>query len=205
MHCDTCSKQVKPRRSEVPRYHVSGEKYTVLGFTVTAHVEHASQCTSCTDPVKTKWQRTRSSESDEYHYEFDVINSYFHSIIIFNGNQMWRIVKLYGFLSSQNDFLEQKGISVRALIHVAKTESLSTCHIFSKLLPCRQFCQQNACRRQHYSISHSRMNIHHPPPPPSAEWNINPYIHTMITEFNLMSCLHVWHDCMHTKPYEVDL
>ena len=88
MHCDTCSTQVKPRRSEVPRYLVSGEKYTVHGFTVTAHVEHASQRTICTGPAKTKWQRTRSSESDEYHYEFDVINSYFHSVIIFNGNQM---------------------------------------------------------------------------------------------------------------------
>ena len=82
MHCDTCSTQVKPRRSEVPRYLVSGEKHAVHGFTVTAHVEHASQRTSCTGPAKTKWQRTRSSESDEYHYEFDDINSYFHSVII---------------------------------------------------------------------------------------------------------------------------
>ena len=33
--------------------------------------------------------------------------------------------------------------------YVDKTESLSTCHIFSKLLFCRQFCRQSACRRQH--------------------------------------------------------
>ena len=59
---------------------------------------------------------------------------------------MWGIVKLYGFLSSQYDFLEQKGISVTALIHVAKTESLSTCCIFSKLLFRRQFCRQTHTR-----------------------------------------------------------
>ena len=35
VHCDACSTRVKPRRSEVPRYLVSGEKYAVRGFTVT--------------------------------------------------------------------------------------------------------------------------------------------------------------------------
>ena len=34
--------------------------------------------------------------------------------------------------------------------YVDKTESLLTCHIFFKLLFCRQFWRQNACRRQHY-------------------------------------------------------
>ena len=72
--------KAKAQRS-LSRYLMSGEKYAVHGFTVTAHVEHASQHTSCTGPAKTKWQRTRSSESDEYHYEFDDINSYFHSVI----------------------------------------------------------------------------------------------------------------------------
>ena len=57
--------KAKAQRS-LSRYLVSGEKYAVHGFTVTAHVEHASQHTSCTGPAKTKWQRTRSSESDEY-------------------------------------------------------------------------------------------------------------------------------------------
>ena len=57
--------EAKAQRS-LSRYLVSGEKYAVHGFTVTAHVEHASQHTSCTGPAKTKWQRTRSSESDEY-------------------------------------------------------------------------------------------------------------------------------------------
>ena len=52
VHCDTCSTQVKPRRSEVPRYLVSGEKYAVHGFTVSARVEHVSQRTSCTGPAK---------------------------------------------------------------------------------------------------------------------------------------------------------
>ena len=33
--------------------------------------------------------------------------------------------------------------------YVDKRESLSICHIFSKLLFCRQFCRQRACRRQH--------------------------------------------------------
>ena len=33
--------------------------------------------------------------------------------------------------------------------YVDRTESLST-YIFSKLLFCRQFCRQSACRRQHY-------------------------------------------------------
>ena len=84
MHCDTCLTQVKPRRREVPQYLVSSEKYAVHGFMVTAHVEHASQRTSCTGPAKTKWQRTRSSESDEYHYEFDVINSLFPFRYYFN-------------------------------------------------------------------------------------------------------------------------
>ena len=140
-----CSTQVKPRRSEIPRYLVSGEKYAVHGFTVSAHVEHASQRTSCTGPAKTTWQRTRSSESDEYHYEFGVIKFYFTSDI-------WKITKseeyynLTGFfLHKMIFFLEQKGISATALIHVAKTESLSTCRIFSKL----PFCRQNARRRQH--------------------------------------------------------
>ena len=31
-------------------------------------------------------------------------------------------------------------------------QSLLTCHTFSKLLFCRQFCRQSACRRQHYWI-----------------------------------------------------
>ena len=44
MHCDACSTQVKQRGSEVPRYLVSGEKFAVLGFTVT----HAC----CTGPAK---------------------------------------------------------------------------------------------------------------------------------------------------------
>ena len=57
--------KAKAQQSQL-RYLVSGEKYAVHGFTVTAHVEHASQHTSCTGPAKTKWQRTRSSESDEY-------------------------------------------------------------------------------------------------------------------------------------------
>ena len=34
--------------------------------------------------------------------------------------------------------------------YVDKTESMSTCHIFAKLLFCRQFCRQNTCRQQHY-------------------------------------------------------
>ena len=33
--------------------------------------------------------------------------------------------------------------------YVDKTESLSTCHIFSKLLFCPQFCRQSTCQRQH--------------------------------------------------------
>ena len=36
--------------------------------------------------------------------------------------------------------------------YVDKTESLSTCHIFSKLLFCRQFCWQSACRWQDFMI-----------------------------------------------------
>ena len=39
---------------------------------------------------------------------------------------------------------------VHYYMYVNKTESLSTCHIFSKLLFCRQFCWQSACRWQHY-------------------------------------------------------
>ena len=35
-------------------------------------------------------------------------------------------------------------------IYVDKTESLSTCRIFSKLLFCSQYCRQSACRWQHY-------------------------------------------------------
>ena len=33
--------------------------------------------------------------------------------------------------------------------NVNETESLSTCHIFSKLLLCCQFCWQSTCRQQH--------------------------------------------------------
>ena len=40
---------------------------------------HHSACTSCIGPAKTKWQRTSSLESDEYRYEFGVINSDFTS------------------------------------------------------------------------------------------------------------------------------
>ena len=149
VHCDTCSTQVKPRRSEVPRYLVSGEKYAVHGFTVSTHVEHASQRTSCIGPAKTKWQRTRSSESDEYHNEFGVIKFYFTSDVILEITKSEEYYNFTGFFLHKINFFEQKGISATALIHVAKTESLSTSHIFSKLLFCRQFCRQNACRRQH--------------------------------------------------------
>ena len=37
--------------------------------------------------------------------------------------------------------------------YVDKTESLLTCHIFSKLLFCCQFCPQSARQRQHYFLS----------------------------------------------------
>ena len=111
------------------------------GFTVSAHVEHASQRTSCTGPAKTKWQHTRSSESDECHYEFGVIKFYFTSDVILKITKSEEYYNFTGFfLHKMIFFLEQKGISATALIHVAKTESLSTCRIFSKLLFCRQFC-----------------------------------------------------------------
>ena len=42
--------------------------------------------------------------------------------------------------------------------YVNKTESLSICHIFSKLLFCRQFCRQRARRWQHYIIF--RMSVY---------------------------------------------
>ena len=45
--------KAKAQRSP-SRYLVSGEKYAVHGFTVTAHVEHASQHTSCTGAAQRK-------------------------------------------------------------------------------------------------------------------------------------------------------
>ena len=44
--------------------------------------------------------------------------------------------------------------------HIDKTESLSTCSIFSKLLFCRQFCRQIACRRQHYKTNNFLLHYH---------------------------------------------
>ena len=112
VYCDACSTQVKPRHSEVPRYLMSGEKYAVHGFTVSTRVEHASQRTSCTGPAKTKWQRTRSSESDEYHYKFGVIKLYFTSDSILKVTKSEEYYNFTGFfLHKMIFFFWQKGFS----------------------------------------------------------------------------------------------
>ena len=102
-------------------------------------MRHSAQ--SCTGSAKTKWQRTCSSESDEYHYKFGVIKLYFTSDVILKITKSEEYYNSRGLFLHKIIFFEQRGI------HVAKTESLSTCRIFSKLLFCRQFCRQNACRR----------------------------------------------------------
>ena len=70
----------KPGRSEKSR-DISwatriGEKHAAPGFTVNTRVEHAQVVLA---QRKTKWQRTCSWESDEYHNEFGDIYVYFTS------------------------------------------------------------------------------------------------------------------------------
>ena len=143
VHCDTCSTQVKPRRSEVSRYLVSSEKYAVHGFTVmpVLNMRH-SQRTSCTGPVKTKWQRSLSSESDEYHYEFGVIKFYFTSHVILKITKSEEYCNFTGFFLHKvifgaiGDFRDSTyscrqnriyvDMSYYLKIAVLSTESLST-------------------------------------------------------------------------------
>ena len=74
------------------------------------------------------------------------------------------------------------------LIHVAKTESLSTCRIFSKLPFCRQFCRQKACRRQHYRGS--RCSLVQSEPYFVAFYPTNLFIYIFIINYNLFFIKH---------------
>ena len=72
VHCDACSTQVKPRRSKVPRYHVSGDKFAVHSFTVSNRVEHTSQRTSCSGPAKQNGSAQVPKNQIEYRYDFGI-------------------------------------------------------------------------------------------------------------------------------------
>ena len=128
VHCDTCSTQVKPRRSEFPRYLVSGEKCTLctaLRLVPMLNMRHSAQV------VLAQWKQNGSVPVPQNRMSIttnSVLKFYFTSDVILKITKSEEYYSFTGFfLHKFFFFLEQKGISATALIHVAKTESLSTC------------------------------------------------------------------------------